>query len=723
MANLPIMQIRSLRTLLRAFAVIALLAPCAGHAADPGGSLVPSPLGPRTNTPIPADKLIVMASPNWTIRISPLTGGVVGILDPRDDHRMNWVHEQRPWGIVFCALQGNKIVFNHPTSVTQVTDRSCDVTYKSMGLKLTVHRVINDQNSFTEAYRLTNLTGAPCSLPTGSVSIAVPFNDSYTSGAPACLTNNCNTHLWAGGNSSWVNAIRMGGEGPHLGLVLTQGSLASYSILDGPSSNDRGYLAFNPSSIDLRPGESSQLSWDLFWHQGWNDFWAHLQRQSSFIRMQAAHYTVVQGQSIDLTAESASPLSGAQLTLNGAAVPFRVVGNKLTASVKVDHLGEYLFDLENNGLHTWLKANAITHPKSLVEARVKFIVEKQQKNAPGDPLDGAYLPYDNQLNQQEISRVSDHNEGRERIGMGVLVALYIPLCGDPGLKRELLASLQKYEAFLQRELMDPSGIVYDEAHYAGDSSRHGYNYPWMAHMHLAAYKATGDRKYLQLYFKVCQALYNQRNGASYYEIGLPILDGLDALNRTSMHAEREELLKDFTRHADNIAARGGNYSKSEVDYEQSIVGPGVQTELEMYLVTKNPAYLNSARQQLVYLDAFNGQQPDYHLHDIAIRHWDDFWFGKLRLYGDTFPHYWSTITGVAFDVYATATGDESYRARAWDIFLGNACLFTPEGRASCAYVYPATVNGIPGNRFDPLANDQDWALVNWLTVSNRIRIP
>lgn len=703
--------------------------------------LVPSGLLQADVSPSPAAislDPIILKSSQWQVQISPQTGGLIEITDPRDDHRMNWVHDKRTWGIVSCSEQGNKVTFDHPTSVTAPTPLSSDSTYDSANLKLTLHRSFDDKGIFTENYVFTNVGHDILSLPEGSVFITVPFNDSYESGAPKCLTNNCNTHLWAGGSSSWVNAIRMGGVGPHLGLVLTQGSLASYSILDGASSNDRGNLAFNPSAIELKPGESYTLSWSLFWHEDWDDFWAYLKTQPQFVRMQTAHYTWVQGQPIEVTAESASSLDQAVLTLNGVSVPVQASGNKLTARVKADHPGEYVFDLQRNGQHTWLKANVLIDPLALVKARVKFIVEKQQQEVPGDPLDGAYVAYDNETNQQSISRIWDHNEARERMGMGILVALYLPLCDDAGLKRELSDSLQKYETFLQRELMGKDGLVYNQAFHepvkppeqpGSDTSRHGYNYPWMAHVHLAAYLATKDTKYLDLFVEVCRALYQQRKGADYYEIGLPILDGLHTLDQAGRQSEHDELLNLFTHHADVIAAKAGNYPKSEVNYEQSIVGPGVQIELEMYLATKNQAYLDSARQQLVYLEAFNGQQPDYHLNDIAIRHWDDFWFGKLCLYGDTLPHYWSTITAVAFDEYADATGDESYRTRSRDIFLNNMCFFTPDGRGSCAYVYPAYLKPqkgdqlVPGNRLDPLANDQDFALVNWLVIYNRHRVP
>jgi len=31
------------------------------------------------------------------------------------------------------------------------------------------------------------------------------------------------------------------------------------------------------------------------------------------------------------------------------------------------------------------------------------------------------------------------------------------------------------------------------------------------------------------------------------------------------------------------------------------------------------------------LEAFAGQQPDSRLNEISIRHWDDYWFGKIRV--------------------------------------------------------------------------------------------
>jgi hypothetical protein len=41
----------------------------------------------------------------------------------------------------------------------------------------------------------------------------------------------------------------------------------------------------------------------------------------------------------------------------------------------------------------------------------------------------------------------------------------------------------------------------------------------------------------------------------------------------------------------------------------------------------------------------------------------------------------------------------------------NLVSFFADGSATCAFVYPSCVNGQPAHVADPLANDQDWALV------------
>lgn len=306
----------------------------------------------NTNTGESANLPAILALTNqsWRVLISSSNGAVCEINNASYASEMNRIHAQRFWGLLKSKEGTNELVFNNPISVKLKDARTCESLCETDNLEFTVSRGIDSQDHFTETYTLENTGALPRLFSPASTFLTVPFNDSCETGAPNCLTQNCNAHLWAGGGSSWVNAVRMGGMAPHLGLVLTAGSLDGYSILEGgASSNDRGNLAFNPSSFELKPGETYVISWELFWHDGWPDFWSKVMRQPNFVRLQAAHYTAVQEQQIQISADSGSSLENAVLRLNGREVAVTHDGKRLSASIKTDQPGEQTFELENEG--------------------------------------------------------------------------------------------------------------------------------------------------------------------------------------------------------------------------------------------------------------------------------------------------------------------------------------------------------------------------------------
>ena len=183
-----------------------------------------------------------------------------------------------------------------------------------------------------------------------------------------------------------------------------------------------------------------------------------------------------------------------------------------------------------------------------------------------------------------------------------------------------------------------------------------------------------------------------------------------------MTEEYESLLSDYIKVGEAYISNSYFYPKHEVNYEQSIVAPSVVFLLEMYLTVGDRKYLDEAEKQLPLLEAFGGRQPSFHLNDISIRHWDGYWFGKREMWGDVMPHYWSCISAMAYLYYSRATGREEYRERAERIVENNLCLFTEEGRGSCAYIFPDRVNGQAGKFYDPYANDQDWAISFFLDI-------
>ena len=65
-------------------------------------------------------------------------------------------------------------------------------------------------------------------------------------------------------------------------------------------------------------------------------------------------------------------------------------------------------------------------------------------------------------------------------------------------------------------------------------------------------------------------------------------------------------------------------------------------------------------------------------------------------------------------------GNEEYLKKAEDNMRNCLCLFYPDGGASCAYVYPYSVNGVRGEFFDDWANDQDFALYYYFKYNKEV---
>lgn len=665
----------------------------------------------------------------WRLRLDPATGALVKIENQTDPHRMdwlrtpgrwdyrNWIPDTSPgartldgqWGLVSTAHTG----LLHVAKIARLSDRAWEAVYTSAVLTVTARRELDVNGDLVETYSFKNTGAVDLALPVGAVSIAAPFFDQYPD-ARESLARRCHAHVWTGGASAWINALRMGGEAPHLGLVVTQGSLDAYSQ-HGGTYNDRGVFLLHPGAMRMKRNETATFAWRLFWHQGWDDFFAKLSDAPGFVRLTAKDYVVAVGQSLEIAAESAAPLDSAKVFANGRPVPSRIENGRLVASVPATTPGDLLVTLDRDGRRSVLRAHVTPPIDELIEARVKFIVRRQQRHAPGDPLDGAYLAYDHETGEQVYNpKLGDHNAGRERVAMGVLGALWLPLCRDAAFKAELAHSLRRYSDFIARELENEDGVVFEEL--GRKTSHRIYNFPWVAHLHLVLYHATGDGGQLDRFVRVMRAYYATKGGLKFYPIGIPARDGIKTLEQAGRTADRDELLANLRAHADQMLATGLDYPRSEVNYEQSIVGPAVQLLSELHLLTGDPRYLAGAKAQMPLLEAFAGLQPDSRLHEISIRHWDDYWFGKIRVYGDTMPHYWSAINALAYAYHGLGAKDANWLRRADTVVKGNLSLFTPEGAGSAAYLNARTTNGQRGERNDPWANDQDWALIYLLMV-------
>ena len=322
--------------------------------------------------------------------------------------------------------------------------------------------------------------------------------------------------------------------------------------------------------------------------------------------------------------------------------------------------------------------------------------------------------------------------------MGIALAAYALNDDD---REEILRSLERYAKFVREQLQYPD---YRTKSNVNGGKNRGYNYAWVADFYFRMALLTGDAQYARDGYATLQSLYRQF-GYGFYCIDYPVTIGLKALEQAGLDFERDMLLQDFKATADIFVKNGLNFPSFEVNYEQSIIAPAVQFLCEVYLSTKEQKYLNAAQGMMPALEALSAQQPNYHQHEIAIRHWDGYWFGKRQTYGDVYPHYWSCITAAAYHYYAkaaiereqsdacidfaerkqarqevTATGIHDYQQRAENIVRGNLSLFREDGRATCAFVFPRCVNGEPAHYADAYANDQDWALLFYMLVNGGI---
>lgn len=591
-------------------------------------------------------------------------------------HQMNWFRPDYPYAAVTCP----------PELTAEVTHR-------------------RDGDCVFTTITLHNKGKKPFFTHIGDIAVSFPLEDRYEDSA-TCLKHRCHTHIFCGGDVSYILALRMGGEAPHLGMVLTEGSLAAYSIDRNVKqrSNDRGCFLLHPAPMEFDAGETKTISWTIFPHIGKEDFLAKLPLFARFIHVEADRYVLYKGETCQV--RIAPSFSADTVMVNGAAIPGE--NGTYSVSVKAEQCGEITLDIFVDDVHTYCRLFVHENLETLAAQRCRFIAEKQQYHGSVQSLQGAFLSYDNEEGTFDYTPKNDHNGGRERVCMGNLLARYLTM--DNVENRSLLEkSLQDYLAYVLRELVEAeTGNVCNDIGY-DDSYKRLYNLPWYATFFCELFRLYQKNEYLSIACRIVRRFY-QEGGNHFYPIEMPVLMLVRLLHSAGMDAEADEMQSWFVRHGDQMIGTDLNYPAHELNFEQSIVAPAVNFLLQVYCLTGEEKYLKAGKRQMNVLELFNGIQPDYHLNETSIRHWDGYWFGKRAMWGDTFPHYWSALTGNAFALYGELTGNKDYLHRAENSRRGVLPLIFPDGKASCAYVFPYSVNGVRGGFFDPFANDQDWGL-------------
>lgn len=599
------------------------------------------------------------------------------IVFSKDPKQMNWLREDFPYAEVKCP-----------------PEFSVEVQNEKDGDVLTTKVVI----SYNGAH--------PYFTNAGSIAISFPLQDRYADSV-TCRDYRCHAHIFCGENTSYIMALRMGGAAPHLGMVLTKGSLSAYSMERDLKlqSNDRGCFWLHPSSQEFAPGDTMTLEWKVFPHQGREEFREKLKAVSQVILVDAEQYVIYPGETSKVTIEPA--FEAEKVTVNGMLLE-KTENGVYEYLFESEKTGEYMLSISADTVKTTCRLLVQERPEELAAKRCAFIVGHQQYHGKIKELQGAYLPYDNEEKILVCTPENDFNAGRERTGMGVLIAraLQQNLLKD---REKAEQSLREYRAFYLRELVNAATGLVCNCSGKDNSYFRLYNYPWAVTFFLECWKLWGEKENLKTAVRITEKFYEQ-DGFRFYPIEMPIVMLCQELEKAGEQEDLKTVRDLFRRHADQLIEIGTAYPASEVNYEQSIVQPAAEVILQVYEVTGEEKYLRGAEQQIAVLELFDGQQPDYHLHEIAIRHWDGYWFGKRRVFGDTFPHYWSAENGRTFKRYARLTGNEEYNIRGEHSLRGVLSMFFEDGTATCAYLYPYSVNGQKTDFADPYANDQDWGL-------------
>ncbi|MCD8076759.1 MAG: hypothetical protein LUF27_17375 [Lachnospiraceae bacterium] len=500
-------------------------------------------------------------------------GQMISLKNRTDVYQMEWLNGKEIWGTILAPDE----------------------------LAVRVDRSFTGEGCLRETYRFQNTSPFDVFVKRDEIGIYTTFPDDYQS-AETCMKQRCHVHAWCGCNTAYLYGLRMGGEAPHLGLVLTEGSIDGYSIVrdESKSSNDRGCLILHPEAFHLASMETLTLSWELFWFENREDFFRRMRRYENVLLVCAERYITFPGESQRLKL-----IYGGGLGTAPDALPVHVIRNGTSEMVfsKTDEeglsfgvegmpeeYGEQCWEIQYGPYHTTAKTLALPEFQVLLKKRCAFIAGKQQYQASDSPLYGAFLIYDNEENRQYYSHLSDHNGGRERVGMGILLARYLQKFSDPAVEN----SLRLFRSYLYRELFDrETGTVYNDICRNNDQPRL-YNYPWAAEFFIEIFRLYRNPEDLESMYRALMAFY-RNGGQKMYAIEIPVADSLELLYENREYKKREELLACYRRHADFMLETGLNYPAHEVNYEQSIVAPGVDFLLQVYQATKEDKYLEMAK--------------------------------------------------------------------------------------------------------------------------------
>ena len=617
----------------------------------------------------------------FAVEFNETNGGLDSLTLSSDTNRLNWIEGTGTWGTIRAYSPkinwstGTDEFFNPPLLKFvggAVTNGAGVFRYEDgAGLRATVTRRM-DGNVLEESYEFENMAYAPRYFLKGQLGILATFNDSYAA-ANVCNYQRCHAHIHAFGTKAYVHAMRMSPGVPELVLKMTEGALDGYSVrrIKSEISNDRGDFVLHPAPFVLKRGEKKTFAWEI----------SFVEEGTFTPPVRVKYETCFPGEEFEITDASG------------------------TRKIKAERPGELTVD--------GARLNVAPCGRDvLIERCIRHIVRKQQCLDEASPLYGAFLLYDDRTHSQYFDdRFGDHNACRERTGMGMLIARWLQTHHD----REIEEAFARYEKFVFREFVDrETGMSYNTIG-KDPGVKRLYNAPNSAMLLMELYRLRKDVAYLETTVKVLLEYYEAGGWKFYANGAMATALAIDAGRKEGLDVA--ELSRQYRRQVDRILENGIDYPAHEVKFEQTIVTPAVALLAHYWLyVEKDPKVLEGVRRQLEMLVRFDGDQPDWRCGGVPIRHWDGYWFGGKRLYGDTL-HYHAGLSANCYMLAYRLFGEEGWRERARRCFRNSLGLFREDGFGTAAYYLPVMVTlidkenkdlsyAMPAEGPDPWDNDQ-----------------
>ncbi|MEU6352489.1 hypothetical protein ABZ896_24720 [Streptomyces sp. NPDC047072] len=646
--------------------------------------------------------------------LDPVTGAPVRFTDDRSPARRwlldtdvtPWHSVEHQWGSGHLVTDRGGARWHTPARLS-VTEGAVETLHPLLdGVRLTVRRAVRD-DVLSERYTVTNHGEEP--LAVTGLGIQIPFADLYDS-AEHSLDHAVHAHLFTGGTWAWVLAQPMSGEGRSLGLIVREGAVRAYSVESRnlrSNSHVRGHLvlsvtdhARNPEAfggqpvLRLAPGESTSVEWELGWYASVDDFLTATRPPAVF-----SGYAAEIGEPLVVAAAEVSSPDPDVKVERVADGRFRVHGSR--------HGGRHL------DIGAGARTEVLFHLplEEVVRRRAAYVARHQRAVERPGLLAHAFVPVDTRTGlTQSTNGWPDWTDGAERIAMPLLLqAATAHGLADPELTEPLLDG---WSRFARHHLLDETCAPRRGSQ---DGQTRLYDTPWLARFFHDRHRAHGTGDDLDLAARVLERSF-ELGGSGHLSIGLSptTLAVCGSLDATGQSGRADALRGQLVDSAEQFVRMGRRLPAHEVNYEQSIVAPLIDLLADAHRLTGDAVFLDAVAERLPWLLAFGGPQPHARLHGIAIRHWDGFWFGADRLWGDVFPHYWSALTAVTLRRLPAALRTAATDRLAETVLRANLANFREDGSATCAFVMPSTVDGRAAHTADPLANDQDWHLVLWL---------